>query len=101
MHAIAFGLLAALAYFALRAGHGYLPPFSAFSAWLLSSMYGAADEIHQAFVPTRQPDLQDLLADTIGAALAVAFLLASERVIRIDGSRRGQRRRSPAIGGVE
>jgi VanZ family protein len=99
-HAMAFGFLAALAYFALRAGHGFLPSLSALCAWLLSSFYGGADELHQAFVPARQPDWHDWLADTIGAALAVAFLLAAERVTRIGVSRRGQRRRSPATGGA-
>lgn len=40
-------------------------------AVVLSALYGASDEYHQRFVPTREPDLKDLAADTIGALLAV------------------------------
>ena len=34
------------------------------------SMFGAMDELHQAFVPGRTPDVRDWLADTAGAAAA-------------------------------
>ena len=34
--------------------------------------YGASDEIHQYFVPGRQADVHDLLADTLGACVLVA-----------------------------
>ncbi len=97
-HALAFGFLAALAYFALRAGHGLRPLSAAGCAWLLATLYGGVDELHQAFVPSRQTDWYDWLADTIGAALAVAALLLAEQVIRIGGSRRAQSRRWSAIG---
>ncbi len=36
----------------------------------LSAAYGVTDELHQAFVPGRSPELADVLADTTGAALA-------------------------------
>ncbi len=39
-------------------------------AVVLSVGYGITDEWHQAFVPTRTPDPTDLMADTVGAALA-------------------------------
>jgi hypothetical protein len=42
----------------------------------LASAYGITDEIHQAFVPGRQADPLDWLADTAGAALG-ALLVAS------------------------
>src|SRR5205823_7164954 len=39
------------------------------AAVLLTSMYGATDEWHQAFVPLRSSDFRDSLADTTGPAL--------------------------------
>lgn len=32
-------------------------------------LYGALDEIHQAFVPKRSPEFADLLADSIGVLI--------------------------------
>jgi hypothetical protein len=37
--------------------------------------YGATDEWHQAYVPNRTPDTQDLLHDAAGAAAACLMLL--------------------------
>lgn len=34
------------------------------------SVFGAADELHQTFIPGRTPDRSDWLADTAGAAAA-------------------------------
>jgi VanZ family protein len=38
---------------------------------LLSGLYGISDEIHQHFVPYRDADLMDVLADTIGGIMGV------------------------------
>lgn len=43
-------------------------------------LYGASDEIHQYFVPGRDSDVVDLLADTTGGVLLVALLWIKERV---------------------
>lgn len=49
---------------------------AALLAVLFSIAYGASDELHQYFVPPRQMDLLDLLADALGAALAAGVLYA-------------------------
>ena len=37
--------------------------------WLLGSLYGLSDEFHQSFIPGRDADLLDVLADSVGALL--------------------------------
>ncbi|MHB1843200.1 MAG: VanZ family protein [Deltaproteobacteria bacterium] len=46
-------------------------------AWvaLLGLLYGASDELHQSFVPGRDAELGDVLADGIGSALGAASVL--------------------------
>jgi hypothetical protein len=40
-------------------------------AWFLTVLFGASDELHQAFVPGRQSTLIDVGIDAIGAFLGV------------------------------
>jgi VanZ family protein len=65
VHACAFGLLAFLWYRTLRSG---------WVAWTIAALYGLSDELHQGFVPGRARDLEDWLADMVGAALVVWWL---------------------------
>jgi VanZ family protein len=47
---------------------------------LATSVYGATDELHQLFVPQRSTELSDVVADSLGAALAAwVWLKASIR----------------------
>jgi VanZ family protein len=74
-HGLLYSGLAALMVRAL-AGGGWRP-FGvgiALAALAYSVLYGATDEIHQLFVPTRTADVADLAADAVGAALAVVLL---------------------------
>ncbi len=41
---------------------------------LIASLYGISDEVHQYFVPGRNADPWDWVADTLGAVIAVSLL---------------------------
>lgn len=74
-HAVAYGVLTLLLLF----GAGM--PRDAKTWWLVGAAvaYGATDELHQAFVPGREPDILDLLADALGALLVNAVWLRRAR----------------------
>lgn len=74
LHLAEFAVLGALLARALRAG-GWPPARVLVGALLLGSLYGASDELHQAFVSDRHADLRDWAADTAGAALGAAAFL--------------------------
>ena len=60
-------------------------------AVLCSVLYGAFDEVHQSFTPGRSPDVRDLFADGLGAALGVAAVWLLGAIVTRG---RGQRGRS-------
>ncbi|MDD2724281.1 MAG: VanZ family protein [Methylovulum sp.] len=73
-HAGAYFLLAVSAWCNFR--HFAKPPIIlAATLIVFSSLYGASDEWHQAFVPGRTSSVLDWLADTAGAGLAALVLL--------------------------
>ncbi len=51
-------------------------------AVIAASLYGVTDELHQAFVPGRVPDVVDWAVDTLGAlaGASVALVLAPRRI---------------------
>jgi VanZ family protein len=49
-------------------------------AALVSSAYGVIDEIHQYFVPGRNCNIWDWLADALGAGIGAAAVLAALRI---------------------
>lgn len=49
---------------------------------LITVAWGVADELHQAFVPERSPDLLDLVADTFGASLGASIRFVQVRATR-------------------
>jgi VanZ family protein len=88
LHAVEYGGLGFLLALALLA-IGVAPRRALLVATLGASVYGASDEIHQAFVPNRSADVRDWAADTVGAALGVAAVGIS---LRVRGSRASIRR---------
>lgn len=46
------------------------------AAVVVATLYGISDEIHQHFVPRRQVEARDILADALGASLAAGVLYA-------------------------
>lgn len=88
LHFAAYGGLAALC---LRATSGGrltgLTLRAGLLAWGLATGYGMTDELHQRYVPYRTADVADLVADALGAAVAVGGLGASGIIAR---SRRPQ-----------
>lgn len=67
VHFCVYGLLATLV---CRLGRGWR---GAAIALVAASLYGASDEWHQSMVPGRAAELADWVADTLGAATAVAL----------------------------
>lgn len=70
LHALEYGILSYLLIRALRQTQAR-PAKGALimTAVALATLYAATDEFHQMFVPGRSPDIFDLLADFIGAAI--------------------------------
>lgn len=68
IHVVEYGVLGILLYRALRWASG---AWFATHAWWLASLgavlYGVTDEIHQSFVPPREADHLDVVADAVGA----------------------------------
>jgi hypothetical protein len=73
LHGLAFGGLAVTALWGVVGGVRGLPPrpHQLTTALIIASLYGAADEIHQSFIPGRDAAPGDWAADTAGAALAL------------------------------
>jgi VanZ family protein len=82
LHALAYAGLGLLTLRALARGtwRGVTAKV-AMAAAVLAGAYGVSDELHQRFVPGRQFDMRDMLADASGAGLAsaAAWLVARVR----------------------
>ncbi len=76
-HACEYAVLGLLLARAL-AGAGWvsLPLPYGIAAVFLAALYGVSDELHQLFVPGRDFDVRDMLADAGGASAAIAALWA-------------------------
>jgi VanZ family protein len=73
-HLSEYAVLGALACFAVR-DHPWRR--AAAIVMIACALYGASDEVHQAFVPLRTPDPLDWAVDVAGAALGSAAYLTT------------------------
>ena len=80
VHAALYAVLGGL----LRVALGRSGP-----AVALAAAYGVTDEVHQAFVPGRDADVFDGLADLLGAALGAAVAARTWRTWRGSRARDG------------
>jgi VanZ family protein len=83
VHCVEYATLAVLLAHALLGTFtraGALVVFGA--AALGTTLWGAIDEIHQAFVPGRVSDVYDLMADAIGAVTGAGLYLLLRRARR-------------------
>ena len=76
IHIGVYGFLAVLCYISII----HISKSNIFSAkpfiwaFLITSIYGASDEIHQYFVPNRSAEVLDWAADVIGAIIVVLII---------------------------
>ncbi len=83
LHFCEYSVLGALAYRACRNAAGPKVAHSALSYAIVGcAFYGLSDETHQLFVPFREADVVDLMADVAGASGGgwVWSLLGRERI---------------------
>jgi VanZ family protein len=70
LHAMEYSVLAVLCYRALRrTAAAHAAPYALVLAIAIAALYGATDEVHQAFVPFRTASWSDWIADTAGAVI--------------------------------
>lgn len=73
-HIIEYAILATLFYRALKK-FGVKGTKAGYYAILVTFLYGATDEFHQAFTPGRDSRIRDVIIDTFGAGLAIYSIL--------------------------
>jgi VanZ family protein len=82
-HLLAYAVLAILLLLPLCGGRLWeIRGVTAATAVLLATLYGAADEVHQAFTPDRSPDVRDLVADALGATVGVLVIVLLISIVR-------------------
>jgi VanZ family protein len=73
LHAIEYGIMGILCFRAFRHAAGTRAARSALLlAVAAATVYGVTDEIHQVFVPMREPDALDVVMDFIGAVIGAS-----------------------------
>jgi len=79
MHFTAYFILALLLCYTTNSARSF-PRFAAIGATAM--IYGVIDELSQAFIPSRTPDLLDYAADVAGIWMAIAFYVGAKYVYR-------------------
>ena len=81
-HVAAYAVLGLLMTRAVSGGRPLISAREALLAAALATTYGVSDEIHQAFVPERNPDVRDAVSDMVGSALGAAFYRQGRPIIQ-------------------
>ena len=86
VHVLVYGLLAALCYISFIHQNKYklLSSSPYIYALIFCSFYGLSDEFHQYFVPNRDANIFDWIADVAGIALMlviIRFILANKLIL--------------------
>lgn len=89
-HVAAYAVLGALMSRAVAGGRPLVSAREALLAAALATAYGITDEVHQAFVPERHPDVRDAAFDLAGSALGAAFHWQLKQMMRGSGSRKSK-----------
>lgn len=80
-HIIEYFILVFLLYRAFKGSFRLSSFYLAFWPSLLTFLYAASDEAHQAFVPTRGPSITDVLVDSLGIVVFIFILRTSKGVL--------------------
>lgn len=81
LHGFGYSVLYVLLFWAM---HEHVRPARRGGYWLpflVTVLYGATDEYHQSFVPTRDASLLDLAADTIGGLVGMIWIALAAWVL--------------------
>ena len=78
-HATAYGLLGGLLLLSLQPKAGGFSARQILVCVAIASLYAVSDEFHQSFIPGREADWLDWLADTVGALVACLFIAQLSR----------------------
>jgi len=80
IHGVEYGLLSWILGKALRTSQKEIfLKQAAILSIIITILYGISDEIHQAFVPWRNPDIYDVIVDGIGAILAQVIFVGIQQ----------------------
>jgi VanZ family protein len=74
VHIFLYAPLAAMTVLGLRRTIALSATAAAVAGVLATSLYGLSDEFHQSFVPGRNSDWHDLVADALGALLGALVM---------------------------
>ena len=77
VHFMVYGVLGVTLAWGWLKSRGAVPHWIAVASGLL---YGVADEVHQAFVPGRAPEVGDALADWAGVIVGYGLVVAVSRL---------------------
>ena len=79
-HAVEFGIMLVLVY-RLLARHKILTGYYRVGTALFATLvYAIVDEIHQSFVPGRDPSIEDIGYDATGALVAIVLIASAGRL---------------------